>query len=102
MLVTAGSIRIRPGAHETARAALADLLPATRAEEGCRAYTFAWDVDDGDLLRIYEEWDDEAALAAHLETEHVGVFNEAIGPVLAGRPELEVHHVARSRPFFDD
>ena len=102
MVIIGGSVRIRDGAQEAALAALAELIPATRAEDGCHAYTFAWDVDDPALLRIYEEWESGDALAAHLETDHVRAFNETIEPDLVGRPDLEGYEVVRSRPFFEE
>ncbi len=45
-----------------ARTALENILPATRAEPGCRVFNLL----EGDgALWLYEEWDDKAALEAH-------------------------------------
>lgn len=101
MVVIAGSVRLRDGAQEAALAALAELIPATRAEDGCHTYTFAWDVDEPTVLRIYEEWESGDALEAHLATAHVRAFNEAIAPELVGRLELRGYEVVHG-PFFED
>ena len=102
MLIISASIRIRDEARGEVTTALAPLISATHAEEGCHAYTFAWDVGDPTLLRFYEEWENQEALEAHLETEHVRVFNEALGPMLASKPEGMAYEAVGGRPFVMD
>ena len=102
MLIAEGTIRIDAAGRETALAALRDMIPATRAESGCHVYRFAWDIDDETLLHIHEQWEDEAALSAHFASDHMRVFNEALGEVLAAPPDMRVHDVAGTRPMFGE
>jgi quinol monooxygenase YgiN len=51
---------------------------ASRAEPGCRDYTFSVELNDPGTLRITELWDDMAALAAHFATPHMAEFGKAL------------------------
>lgn len=102
MLIAEGTIRIQADGREAALAALHDMIPATLAEPGCNAYRFAWDIDDETLLHIHEEWADEEALAAHVASAHMRVFNRALGDVLGAPPDMRVHEVASTRPMFGE
>jgi len=71
MIIVAGSMTI-PGDG------MANLMPvalatmtATRKEAGCILYSFAVDVADPTLLRIYEEWESREALEAHFKQPHM-------------------------------
>lgn len=41
--------------------------------------------DDRDSFFVYEEYADEAAFQAHLQTPHCAAFNEAFAPFVVGR-----------------
>jgi quinol monooxygenase YgiN len=55
----------KPEFLEAARQAVLAIIPATRAEPGCHAFTLHDDGDGGGHLYLYEIWEDEAALAVH-------------------------------------
>jgi quinol monooxygenase YgiN len=61
-----------------ATAAIADMVAASNAEEGCIAYAFTQDVLQPGVLHIVEKWTDDAALAAHFATPHMAAFGAAI------------------------
>lgn len=71
MIIVHTRVRCRPQ-H---RARLAEILrgfaTATRAEDGCLAYSYAADVVDDCLFLGVEEWRDAAALNAHLAAPHM-------------------------------
>lgn len=50
--------------------ALRNLTAASRREPGCVSYTPHQLVDEPDTVLIYEQYSDDAALAAHRESEH--------------------------------
>lgn len=78
MLIVLAKAKVGEGAMEPARAAIADMVAASNAEEGCIAYAFTQDVLDPSVLHIVEKWQDEAALAAHFATPHMAAFRAAI------------------------
>jgi len=63
MLIIAGDIRMQPGTRQQFFDAVAPMVTETLLEPGCRAYAFTPDPDDDDLIRLWELWDDEDALA---------------------------------------
>ena len=78
MLIVLAKAKVGKSAMEPARAAIADMVAASNAEEGCIAYAFTQDVLDPSVLHIVEKWQDEAALAAHFATPHMAAFGAAI------------------------
>lgn len=100
MIVIAGTARIRAEKREQAEVATRKAEAATRQEPGNRAYRFAWDVDDENVVHVFEEWDDEAALTGHFETPHLAEFIAALGEVLDGDPEFLRYDVSEKKSLF--
>ena len=46
----------------------------TRKEKGCIDYAFSIDINDENVLRITEIWEDLKSLQNHLKTKHVNDF----------------------------
>ena len=78
MLIVTGTIEVGESSVEAAKKAAAAMGPASRAEAGCRAYAFFQDIESPTTFRVYEEWEDQAALTAHFNTPHMAAFNEAL------------------------
>jgi quinol monooxygenase YgiN len=47
------------------------VVAATRKEAGCLVYAYAIDVEDPGLIRVFEQWRDQACLDAHFQTDHM-------------------------------
>jgi quinol monooxygenase YgiN len=80
-----------PGNEERVEQVLLALAAEARREPGCRAFRPTRSVDDPRVFLVYEEYDDEAALAAHSASEH---FRRYV--LEEGIPLLE----SRERTFF--
>ena len=78
MLIVTGTFEIEADHLERLRAAAAAMAQATREEDGCICYAFWQDIEDPTTFRVYEEWEDRAALEAHFETPHMAVFRAAL------------------------
>jgi len=78
MLIVLAKAHVGEGAMAAAKAAIADMVAASNAEEGCIAYAFTQDMLQPGVLHIVEQWKDEAALAAHFATPHMAAFGAAI------------------------
>ncbi|HKV88105.1 MAG TPA: antibiotic biosynthesis monooxygenase family protein [Candidatus Dormibacteraeota bacterium] len=61
---------VRPGEENKVEAILRTMVPKTRAEPGCIAYTVQRSVEEPRLFMIYELYRDEAALKAHEASEY--------------------------------
>ena len=74
MVILAGTIRIGAGQRAAALAPMRTMIEATRAESGCLAYSFALDALDDHLVRIFEVFRDDAALAEHRASPHMSAW----------------------------
>lgn len=90
------TIPIRADAVDQAHAALADLVAATRAEEGCLAYEAYESGAAPGLFVTVEQWRSQADLDQHMSTPHVARAFEVLGPVLEG--EVAIHPLQPLQP----
>ncbi len=99
MIVVAGEVKIRPDAREDAVRAAQRMAAATRAEAGCLAYRFSFDLADPALIYIFEEWESEDALAHHFQTPHMAQFRAAMPSLLAAPPSVKRYVVESVSPM---
>lgn len=85
----------RPGQAETLRAVLESLIPPTRAEAGCRHYELWRNHADPNEFTFIEEWTTDAALDAHLATEHFLAAAAQLPGVIAGEPDIRRYRLVR-------
>ncbi len=79
MIFVTGQVRFAAGEIERLTPAFRMNIAATRAEPGCARYAYAVDVDDPNLLHVVEEWSDEEAVNAHMNTPHMAELMTALG-----------------------
>ena len=53
-----------------------NLEQETLKEKGCLDYAFSADINNPNVMRITELWEDLQSLKDHLQTEHVAIFRE--------------------------
>jgi quinol monooxygenase YgiN len=97
MIVLAGTIRIAPGRRADAEPHILRVVAASRAEPGCRAYSFSFDVEDDHLVRIFEVYDDEAALAAHRASPHFAMWRAVWADAGIGDRIMKEYRVSEAR-----
>ncbi|MES2894877.1 MAG: putative quinol monooxygenase [Pseudomonadota bacterium] len=73
-VIIAGTVRIPPENLERFRPHMLAMLTASRAEDGCLEYSYAQDVAEPGLVRVYEVWRDQACLDAHFQTPHMATW----------------------------
>ncbi len=78
ILVT-GIIDLDPAKRDDAIAAVAKVMDATRAEDGCVTYTFSADVSDPGRFWLQEQWRDQASIDAHMNQPHLAELMAAMG-----------------------
>ncbi|KUR80389.1 putative quinol monooxygenase [Novosphingobium sp. Fuku2-ISO-50] len=71
MILVIGTFRIPPENLALALPLAERVVHATRAEDGCIAYSYAQDLLDPGLIHVSEKWRDRAALDAHFKTAHM-------------------------------
>jgi quinol monooxygenase YgiN len=81
MLALVVEFRIKPAHVDAFDAAIhANAQASVVREPGCRQFDVCRDPDDAALFFLYELYDDEAAIQAHLQSSHFLQMNAATAP----------------------
>ena len=96
MIILVGCMRVPTGKREDALVALAPLVEGSRAESGCLGFSLGFDILDDHLLRVFEAFEDDAALAAHRASSHVAEWETAAS--LLGISDLELQRYEAKAP----
>ena len=81
MIFVTGEIVVETGAVEVVRDALHNMEQETRKEPGCVAYAFSADINDPNMIRIFEHWESMDALTSHFGMPHMALFGAAIAKI---------------------
>jgi quinol monooxygenase YgiN len=89
MIVIAGKITVKPETRDEAVRVAQKMSEASRAEAGCHGYAFFASLTDPNAFFIFEEWEDDDALARHFQTPHMAEFQAQIPRFVAGPLEIK-------------
>lgn len=78
-IIVTGTIDLDPALRDEAIAAALVVMEATRAEDGCEAYTFSADFADPGRFYVVEQWASAAAMDAHMASPHLAEFMGKMG-----------------------
>ena len=78
MLIIAGTITVAPEDRAAFLEAAVAAAAGTRTEAGNQEYVFSADPVDSGLVRLFEIWESEEALAPHRGTDHMKAFGAAM------------------------
>ena len=97
MIVVAGTVEV-PLEHQSAFAEAAQRVSeTTRSEPGCISYAFWADVVEPGRFLVFEEWESEPDLDAHMSAEHFLDFRAFLADIGATR-SINRYSVADVRP----
>ncbi|HEY3886957.1 MAG TPA: putative quinol monooxygenase [Caulobacteraceae bacterium] len=96
-LIVAGTVRVAPERLAGLRPHMLAMMTATRAEDGCAAYSYAEDVAEPGLIRVFEIWRDQAALDAHFKTAHMAAWRAAWPGFGVSDRNLKAYEIAAKR-----
>jgi quinol monooxygenase YgiN len=96
VIIVAGHLTIAPEHRQTALAAIAACVEATRAEDGNDDYRFSADLGDENRINIFEQWSSQEAMDTHMATPHLAQLMSDIGPCIGGSVELTKFEVDSS------
>jgi len=94
MIIVAGTVRIPEDRFDSILDVAQATIAATRKETGCIVYSFARDLADRGLLRIYEEWESRAHLDAHLKQPHMGPWRASMAAVGASERNIKTYETS--------
>jgi len=98
-VLIAGTVRVPPEKLTAFRPHMDAMLAASRAEEGCLSYSYAVDVQDPGLIRVFEAWRDQAAVDAHFHAAHMATWRAAGAEFGVSDRRLSLYEVASERPL---
>lgn len=75
------------GREDELRDTLIEMLPSTRAEQGCRLYVL-YESNNKGLFYFYEEWESPDALDRHTKTPHYMQLAKNVRDLLEGDFEV--------------
>jgi quinol monooxygenase YgiN len=99
LIIVAGTFRIDAGQLGALRPHAVAVIEATRAEAGCQVYSFAEDLTDPGLIRIFEIWDSREHLDAHGRAPHMQPWRAALVQLGARDRKLETFDTAGGTPL---
>jgi quinol monooxygenase YgiN len=79
MLILSVFLRVPPDQVEALRPHMKTVIAASRKEPGCLVYTLSEDMAEPGLIRAFEIYADDEALAAHGASEHFKAWRAASG-----------------------
>lgn len=80
--------KAKPEQVEPLKNILAKLMPPTRQEPGCLRYELHQNNADPTDFAFIEEWENDAALDAHLKSPHVQTVLPLVGEFLAAPVDI--------------
>ena len=98
-VIIAGTVRVPPENLAAFKPHMAAMLAASRAEDGCVTYSYAEDVAEPGLVRVFEAWRDQAAIDAHFQTAHMAAWRAAWPGFGVSDRKLFAYEVASERPL---
>lgn len=98
MLIVAGEVKLSSAAQvEEGREAVQAMVAATVQEAGCITYCFAQDLVDPSIIRIFERWESQAALDAHIASPHMATFLAAVGSMDVVNVDTKLYDATNER-----
>jgi quinol monooxygenase YgiN len=98
-IVVSGEIRINPEDFDAAMVLAEPLVAATLEEAGNVTYGFWVDPRDRGRVRIFEEWENEDAMAAHGASAHLATFFAGMAALRIESVELSRYDVSAKGPL---
>jgi quinol monooxygenase YgiN len=96
-VIIAGTVRLPPEQLAGLKPHMHRMLAASRAEDGCVAYSYAEDVAEPGLIRVFEVWRDQAAIDAHFQAPHMAEWRAAWPQFGVTDRRLSLYEVAAER-----
>jgi quinol monooxygenase YgiN len=96
-VIIAGTVRVPPENLAGLKPHMNAMLAASRAEDGCVTYSYAEDVAEPGLIRVFEAWRDQAAIEAHFKAPHMATWRAAGLQFGVSDRQLSIYEVAAER-----
>jgi quinol monooxygenase YgiN len=99
MIIVAGTLRVAPDRMEALRPHAEAVIAKTRQEPGCITYSFAEDLVEQGLVRIFELWRSRDDLDAHGRAPHMSEWRAALAEIGVLSRDLQRYETADGTPI---
>lgn len=99
MIIISGTITLGEDAHDEMLRLTDELTTATRAEEGNIDYGFWTNASKPGVWHVYEQWESQEALDAHMGAPHMAEFLGAAAGLGITGTSLTAYQVSSSQKF---
>jgi quinol monooxygenase YgiN len=99
VIIIAGNVTVKPDRRDEWLQVAMAMSRASQAEDGCVTYRFYQDLEDPNLMLLFEVWESEEALEAHFKTDHIAEYRSKIPELIAGPSKLNRYEVSSARPL---
>jgi quinol monooxygenase YgiN len=99
MLIIAGTLDVQPDQRDQLLELAKPLMAATSTEPGNHEYVLSADAVDPGRVRIFELWDNEAALGPHFAQPHMAEFSRALSKLTVTGSSLMKYTISDSAPL---
>jgi quinol monooxygenase YgiN len=98
-ILVAGTVRVPHENLNGLRPHIETYIAACRAEDGCETFSFAEDLLEPGLIRVFEVWRDGASLDRHKGAAHVAAWRAAWADYGVHARTLMRFEIADAQPF---
>lgn len=93
MIVVSGTITIDPDKRDRAAELTGELTAETRKESGNISYAYYVALADPASVRVFEEWESQAAIDEHMASPHMAAFLGAAGDLGISAVDINQYEV---------
>lgn len=101
-VLVAGKIRVAPEKRDAALAEAAALMAETRTQAGCLDYVWSADPTDPARIYVFERWESQQALAAHLAGEYYQRMRAHLDSAGITEAEALKYRIDWCEPVYDE
>lgn len=99
MILVTGIFRIPRENLDAIRPMMLNVIEASCSEDGCLAYSYAADVVETGLFRVFEAWRDRETLDRHIASDHMRIWAEERDKLGFFGRDISVHDVSETIKF---
>ena len=100
-ILIAGTVQVDPARREEALEAGKPHMEATRAQKGCLDYVWSADLLVPGQIYVFERWENQECLEAHLKGAHYLAMRDTIGAHGLTGADVSKFRVDLSEPVYD-
>ena len=98
MIIITGTILTKPGNCDEIRALCIEHSARSREEPGCIVHDVHSNCEQPDRLFFYEQWQDEASVAAHFRVPESRKFVAQVTELAGYRPAIQIFSAEQVSP----